>query len=86
MLKGSLAAMIVRLYIEAHKKPDYSASLIDFAKAIYNFLGMPKKEQPSNETLHTAFTKLKAEFMADETRRLVRAKFDPTIKIFGSKA
>lgn len=80
MLKGSLAAMIVRLHIEAHEKPEYGATLIAFAKAIYDFLEIPKKEQPANETLHAEFTDLKAKFMADKTRVLVRRKFDPTVK------
>ncbi len=84
-LKGSLAAMIVRLHIEAHAKPEYSAPLISFATAIYDFLEMPMRERPANDTLKAEFTKLKAEFMADKTRVLVRSRLDPTITIFGPR-
>jgi hypothetical protein len=60
-VEGHVAAMIVRLYTEAHEKPGFTARgpLVRFAMEIYDLLGVPEDERPSEATLKAEFNKLK---------------------------
>jgi hypothetical protein len=60
-LEGHVAAMIVRLYIEAHEKPGFTARgpLVRFARKVYDFLKVSKTEQLSEAALKAEFNKLK---------------------------
>jgi hypothetical protein len=60
-VEGHVAAMIVRLYIEVHKKPGFTprGPLVRFAKAIWDFLKVPKTKRLSEGALKAEFNKWK---------------------------